>query len=90
MDWMQQMEQMTNQWMEAQKTFWSSWANGAQRNNAAQAKALWQQMLEVWQASVQQMLDAQLEGVRLWSGDEYETRKILADRADADVSQSFV
>jgi hypothetical protein len=67
MDWAQQMEQMTKQWTDAQKLFWSSWANGAQRGNASQAKAMWQQMLDTWQTSVHQMLDAQAEGVRLWS-----------------------
>ncbi len=67
MDWTQQMDQMTKQWTEAQKQLWSSWAEATKRGNGVQAKALWQQIMESWRGSVNQMLDMQGEGLRVWS-----------------------
>lgn len=67
MDWAQQMEQMTKQWTDTQKMFWSNWANGAGQSSAPQTRAMPQQMLDAWQTSVHQMLDGQAEGVRLWA-----------------------
>lgn len=67
MDWTQQMEQMTKQWMDAQKVFWNGWAENARRSAAAPTTLMWQQMLAAWQTSVRQMLDAQVEGIRLWT-----------------------
>ena len=67
MDWTQQMEQMTRQWMDAQKAFWNGWAENARRSNAGPTALMWRQLLAAWQTSVHQMLDAQVEGIRLWT-----------------------
>ncbi len=67
MDWTQQMEQMSQQWLDAQRSFWASWAGGAPRSNATPSAALWGQMIEAWRASLNQMLDMHAEGVRLWA-----------------------
>lgn len=65
-NWTQQMDEMTKQWGMAQKLLWASWAEAVKQNNQAQAQALWQQILDAWQGSVQQMLEMQGEGMRLW------------------------
>jgi hypothetical protein len=65
-NWTQQMDEMTKQWSAAQKLLWDNWADAVKQNNQAQARALWQQILEAWQGSVKQMLAMQSEGMGLW------------------------
>ena len=64
MNWTQQMEEMSRQWHDVQKQLWASWQETAQQATPqGQAKAMWQQMLTTWK----NMLDIQVESVRLWS-----------------------
>lgn len=64
MNWTQQMDEMSRQWSDVQKQLWISWQEAAQQATPqGQAKAMWQQMLTTWK----NMLDMQVESVRLWS-----------------------
>ncbi|MEZ4675616.1 MAG: hypothetical protein R2932_15400 [Caldilineaceae bacterium] len=48
-DWTQQLEEATKQWTEVQTQLWSSWGEAAQKaSSQAQAKAVWQQMIDQW------------------------------------------
>ena len=67
-DWTQQMEEVTKQWTEVQTQLWSSWGEAAQKaSSQAQAKAVWQQMIDQWKNLVHRMLEMQVETARLWS-----------------------
>jgi len=64
MNWTQQMDEMSKQWNDVQKKLWTSWQEAAQQASPqGQAKAMWQQMFTTWK----NMLDMQVESVRLWS-----------------------
>ncbi len=68
MDWTQQMEEATKQWSDVQGKLWSSWGQAAQQaTTQAQAKAVWQQMIDQWKNAVFRMLEMQVETARLWS-----------------------
>lgn len=79
MDWTQQFEDLTKQWTDAQKKLWKQWADAAPTSNSTQFELLWRQMLTGWQNSVEQMLDAQAEGVRVW------VDSLRANQAPADM-----
>lgn len=67
-DWTQQLEEATKQWTEVQTQLWSSWGEAAQKaSSQAQAKAVWQQMIDQWKNVVHRMLEMQVETARLWS-----------------------
>ncbi len=68
MDWTEQMETVTKQWTDVQKQLWTSWGVAAQQaTTKAQAKAVWQQMIDQWRNAVYRMLEMQVETTRLWS-----------------------
>jgi hypothetical protein len=67
MDWAQQMEQMSKQWAETQRAFWSTWAGAMPRPESTPDSTQWRQMIDAWRTSVRQMLEMQSEGVRLWA-----------------------
>jgi hypothetical protein len=67
MDWTQQMEQLSKQWLDAQRAFWASWTGETSPNATPSNTALWLQMIEAWRTSLNQMLDIHAEGVRLWA-----------------------
>lgn len=68
MDWTQQMEEAARQWSDAQTKLWTSWGQAAQQaTTKAQAKAVWQQMIDQWKNLVYRMLEMQVETARLWS-----------------------
>ncbi len=68
MDWTQQMEEATKEWNDMQNNLWSSWGQAAQQaTTQAQAKAVWQQMIDQWKNMVFRMLEMQVETARLWS-----------------------
>ena len=67
-DWTQQMEEATQQWTEMQRKLWSSWGETAkQATTKVQAKAMWQQTLDMWRNSIHRMLEMQVETARLLS-----------------------
>jgi hypothetical protein len=68
MDWTQQMEEATKQWTDVQTKLWSGWGQAAQQaTTQAQAKAVWQQMIDQWKNAVHRMLEMQVETARLWA-----------------------
>jgi hypothetical protein len=72
MDWTKQLEEMSKAWTQTQQKMWTNWAETAQTMSQNQAKAAWGAMIDAWQMSMNQLLDAQADGVRQW-----------ADNADA-------
>jgi len=68
MDWTEQMENATKEWNDVQSKLWSSWGQAAQQaTTQAQAKAVWQQMIDQWKNAVYRMLEMQVDTARLWS-----------------------
>lgn len=67
-DWSEQMEEATRQWTDVQTKLWSSWGQAAQQaSTKAQAKAVWQQMIDQWKNMVHRVLEMQVETARLWA-----------------------
>lgn len=67
MEWTKQFEEMSKTWTETQQKMWENWAEMAKGASASQAQLSWETMLDTWQNAVQQTLDAQNEGVRMWT-----------------------
>lgn len=66
MEWTKQFEEMSKAWAQTQQKMWSNWAETAQTMSQKQAGVAWSSMIDAWQMSMNQLLDAQAEGVRLW------------------------
>lgn len=67
MEWTKQFEEMSKTWTDTQKKMWENWAEMAKSASTSQAQLSWETMLETWENAVQQTLDAQSEGVRMWT-----------------------
>lgn len=68
LDWTEQMEEATRQWTDVQSKLWAGWGQAAQQaTTKAQAKAVWQQMIDQWKNMVYRVLEIQVETARLWS-----------------------
>lgn len=67
MEWTKQFEEMSKTWTETQQQMWTNWAEAAKNLSQSQTNLSWETMLHTWQATMTQMLDAQVEGVRLWT-----------------------
>ena len=67
MEWTKQFEEMSKTWTDTQQKMWENWAEMAKSASTSQAQLSWETMLDTWQNAVQQTLDAQKEGVRMWT-----------------------
>jgi len=66
MDWTKQLEEMNTAWVQTQQKMWNNWAESAQNMNQKQMNAAWRSMIDAWQMSMNQLLDTQVDGMRLW------------------------
>ena len=67
MEWTKQFEEMSQTWAQTQQKMWNNWAEAAQSMGQKQAGTAWRSMIDAWQMSMNQLLDAQTEGMRLWA-----------------------
>ncbi|MEZ4710771.1 MAG: hypothetical protein R3A44_26470 [Caldilineaceae bacterium] len=67
MEWTNPFEEMSKSWAQTQQKMWNNWAETAQTMGQKQTGAAWRSMIDAWQMSMNQLLDAQTEGVRLWA-----------------------
>lgn len=67
MEWTKQFEDMSKTWTETQQKMWYNWAEAAKNLSKSQTRLSWEALLDTWQTTTQQMLDAQTEGVRVWT-----------------------
>lgn len=67
MEWTKQVEEMSKTWTDTQQKMWENWAEMAKSASTSQAQLSWETMLDTWQNALQQTLDAQSEGVRMWT-----------------------
>ena len=87
MDRTKQMEEATKQWSDVQTKLWTGWGQAAQQaTTQAQAKAVWQQMIDQWKNAVYRMLEMQVETARLWSENVAESESLAGVAQWADQS----
>lgn len=66
-DWTKQTEEMTKNWLDAQKKMWDHWLGSVQQFDQGQAAEMWAKTIGTWEESVKNILTAQSEWTRLWA-----------------------
>jgi hypothetical protein len=67
MDWLKQFEGLYQDWAEFQFKTWQDWFEAVQKADKFDPGLIWEKSVAAWQGSVNDTLQAQVEGTRLWA-----------------------
>ncbi len=68
MDWTKQSEEMMKAWTETQKKTWNIWMETVQQGSKQnQAAEMWQKIVDTWEQTINNTLEAQNEWTRMWA-----------------------
>ena len=66
-DWTQQTQQITQSWIDAQKTVWDNWLGFSKQFDTTQTTDVWSKSISLWEEAVQKTLEAQVDWTRVWA-----------------------
>ncbi len=66
MDWTKESQDMLKSWTDAQKRIWDGWIQNLQGTGRSAAADTWQKTIEAWQASMNDVFEAQARLTKLW------------------------
>jgi hypothetical protein len=67
MEWTKQSEEMLKTWTDAQKKMWDECMKVMQGFGQSPSTQVWERTVDTWNQTIQQFLDAQVQGARLWT-----------------------
>jgi len=67
MEWTKQSEEMLKTWSETQKKLWDDCLKAMQGFGKSPGTDAWEKTVDTWNQTIQNVLDAQLEGARHWA-----------------------
>jgi hypothetical protein len=67
MEWTKQSEEMLKTWTEGQKKMWDDCMKVMQGFGQSPSTQAWEKTVDTWNQTIQKLLDAQVEGARLWA-----------------------
>ena len=67
MEWTKQSEEMLKTWTDAQKKMWDECMRVMQGFGQSPSTQVWEKTVDTWNHTMQKLLDAQVEGARLWA-----------------------